>query len=266
MIGSDANGAVSSVSVMDVGTYAVPATPLIAPFPSFMTKGSGNTFSTFSTNNLQTCTPGYYARTLLPASTFGPLLGHQSYIPGSCNQYDFQVGRERGTRWKSFSFHHLWQTRQWSSNGGKMTTAREGGTTLNVGSYIMSFGGFNTFGQPVNSVEIFDPRRPVVGWQNVPQWSFPRATRDHCTVVTRGQEGPQVMVVGGLGEEVSAMKLVLSTNSWFSVPPLQHARSQHGCTPVTLNGRDGVVVSGGWNMDRTNNTNSVEFFDINTHR
>ena len=81
------------------------------------------------------------------------------------------------------------QTRQWSSNGGKMNTAREGGSTLNVGSYIMSFGGFNTFGQPVNSVEIFDPRRPLVGWQNVPQWSFPRATRDHCTVVTRGEEG-----------------------------------------------------------------------------
>ena len=147
-----------------------------------------------------------------------------------------------------------------------MTTAREGGSTLNVGSYIMSFGGLDTFGQPVNSVEIFDPRRPLVGWQNVPQWSFPRATRDHCTVVTRGQEGPQVMVMGGLGEEVSAMKLVLSTNRWFSVPPLRQARSRHGCTPVTLNGRAGVVVSGGWNIDRTNNTDTVEFFDINTHR
>ena len=91
--GSDPNGAVSTVSVMDVGTYAVPATPLIAPFPSFMTKGSGSTFSTFARDNLQTCTPGYYARALLPASTFGPLLGHQTYIPGSCNKYDFQVSR-----------------------------------------------------------------------------------------------------------------------------------------------------------------------------
>ena len=158
------------------------------------------------------------------------------------------------------------QTRQWSSNGGKMNTAREGGSTLNVGSYIMSFGGFNTFGQPVNSVEIFDPRRPLVGWQNVPQWSFPRATRDHCTVVTRGEEGPQVMVVGGLGEEQSASKLVLSSNTWYSVPPMRQARSSHGCTPLTLNGRPGLVVSGGWNGDRTNTTDSVEFFDINTHR
>ena len=84
--------------------------------------------------------------------------------------------------------------------------------------------------------------------------------------MTRGEEGPQVMVVGGQGEEVSAMKLVLASNTWYSVPPMHHARSSHGCTPVTLNGRAGVVVSGGWNGDRTNTTDSVEFFDINTHR
>jgi len=166
MGGSNANGPVSTVSVMNIGTYAVPTTPLIAPFPSFMTKGSGRAFSIFSGNNLHTCTPGYHARTLLPASTFGPLFGQQSYVPGSCNGYDFK-------------------SRQWGSTGGKMTTGREGGTTLNVGSYIMSLGGFSTFGQPVTSVEIFDPRRPRIGWQNVPQWSFPRATRNHCTVVNR---------------------------------------------------------------------------------
>ena len=40
---------------------------------------------------------------------------------------------------------------------------------------------------------------------------------------------------------------------------------QHGCSSVTLNGRPGVVVSGG--VDSNNfNTTSVEFFDMNTHR
>merc|ERR1712117_484131 len=247
MGGSDKNGPVSTVSVMNIGTYAVPTTPLIAPFPSFMTRGSGRAFSIFSGNNLHTCTPGYHARTLLPASTFGPLLGQQSYVPGSCNGYDFK-------------------TKQWGSTGGKMTTGREGGTTLNVGSYIMSLGGFSTFGQPVSSVEIFDPRRPRIGWQNVPQWSFPRATRDHCTVVNRDpQLGTQVMVMGGLGEEHSVMKLVLSSNNWFSVPPMNYPRTKHGCTSVTLNGRPGVVVSGGIDTNR-GNTSSVEFFDMNTHR
>ena len=247
MGGSNAAGPVSTVSVMNIGTYAVPRTPLIAPFPSFMTQGSGRAFSIYSGNSLHTCTPGYHARTLLPASTFGPLFGQQSYVPGSCNGYDFS-------------------TRQWASTGGKMTTGREGGTTLNVGSYIMSLGGFNTFGQPVTSIDIFDPRRPRIGWQNVPQWSFPRATRDHCTVVNRDpQLGTQVMVMGGLGEEHSVMKLVLSTNNWFSVPGMNFPRTNHGCTSVTLNGRPGVVVSGGVDTNR-GNTSSVEFFDMNTHR
>jgi len=247
MGGSNANGPVSTVSVMNVGTYAVPRTPPIAPFPSFMTQGNGRAFSIFSGRNLHTCTPGYQARTLLPASTFGPLFGHHSFVPGSCNGYDFK-------------------TRQWGSTGGKMTTGREGGTTLNVGSYIMSLGGFTTIGQPVTTIEIFDPRRPRTGWQNVPQWSFPRATRDHCTVVNKDpQLGTQVMVMGGLGEEHSVMKLVLSSNNWFSVPPMNYPRTRHGCTSVTLNGRPGVVVSGGIDTNR-GNTSSVEFFDMNTHR
>ena len=87
MGGSNANGPVSTVSVMNIGTYAVPRTPLISPFPSFMTQGSGRTFSVYSGNSLNTCTPGYHARTLLPASTFGPFFGHQSFVPGSCNGY-----------------------------------------------------------------------------------------------------------------------------------------------------------------------------------
>ena len=62
---------------------------------------------------------------------------------------------------------------------------REGCSALFVGSYIMSFGGFNTFGQPANRVEI------LVGWQKVPQWIFPRATSEHSTVMTRGEGGPR---------------------------------------------------------------------------
>ena len=148
---------------MDVGTYRVPRTPLISPFPSFMTQGwdcqwcnqgfmqrsftlivllrcsslkitnpscismdltslyvwrifdcfdifrwrwtltfywqfqigNGNTFSVFSPNGLNTCTPGYYARTLLPASTFGPLFGHQSYVPGRVENGIFRNSSEQ---------------------------------------------------------------------------------------------------------------------------------------------------------------------------
>merc|ERR1712059_6065 len=102
---------------------------------------------TFSGSNLHICTPGYYTTTIHPASTFG-FFNHQTFIPGSCNGYNFR-------------------SREWEPTGGKMTSARQGGSTLNVGSYIMSFGGFSPLGQPEQSVDIFDPRRPHIGWQAV---------------------------------------------------------------------------------------------------
>jgi hypothetical protein len=52
MGGSNTNGPVSAVSVMNVGTYSVPSRQLISPFPSFMTLGKGNAFSTYSNNGL----------------------------------------------------------------------------------------------------------------------------------------------------------------------------------------------------------------------
>jgi hypothetical protein len=77
--------------------------------------------------------------------------------------------------------------------------------------------------------------------------------------------GSQVMVMGRFGEEHSIMKLVLSTNSWYSESPMNQPRSQHGCTSVTLNGRSGVVVSGGINNNNFN-TSSIVVFDINTNK
>eukprot|EP00092_Neocalanus_flemingeri_P011987 GFUD01012924.1.p1 GENE.GFUD01012924.1~~GFUD01012924.1.p1 ORF type:complete len:559 (-),score=123.56 GFUD01012924.1:109-1755(-) len=246
MGGSNANGPISTVSVMNIGKHSVPSSPLISPFPSFMTLGNGGTFSSFSSSALHTCTPGYQVSTLV-GPYFRDRRIQSSYVPGSCNGYNFRTGL-------------------WTSTGGRMTAFRNGGSTLNVGSYILSLGGFDPFGQTVSSVELFDPRRPQIGWHDVPRWSYPRATMDQCMVVTRDPKlGTQVMVMGGLGEEYSATKLVLSTNNWYSVPPMNHPRAQHGCTSVTLNGRPGVVVSGGVDANRFN-TSSVEFFDMKTHR
>ena len=96
------------------------------------------------------------------------------------------------------------------------------------------------------------------------------------------------MVMGGLGEEHSVMKLVLGQNNWYSVPPMSFPRVQvmmagwylllaglvicapraqimqliqhfqHGCTAVTLNGRPGVVVSGGVDGNQFNTTRLQE--------
>ena len=60
MGGGNERGAISRVSVMNVGTYSVPRQPLISPYPEFMTRGSGFTFSTYSpSSGLHTCTPPY---------------------------------------------------------------------------------------------------------------------------------------------------------------------------------------------------------------
>ena len=73
------------------------------------------------------------------------------------------------------------------------------------------------------------------------------------------------MVMGGSGQEKTAMKLVLSSNTWFSLNPMLVPRSQHACTKVTLNGRPGVVVSGGRSHNNHNMT-ETEFYDLNTGR
>ena len=73
------------------------------------------------------------------------------------------------------------------------------------------------------------------------------------------------MVMGGLGQETTAMKLVVSRNQWFSLNPMLTPRSQHACTKVTLNNRPGVVVSGGINR-HSHNMSSVDFFDLNSGR
>merc|ERR1740128_1059216 len=141
---------------------------------------------------------------------------------------------------------------------------RQGGSTLRVGSYLVQLGGVSTSGYPVTSIELFDTRRANFGWKPVPKWSYPSATRDGCSVVTRDGRGrPEMMVIGGEGQENSVMKMVLGTGQWFSLPGMIYPRKQHACTKVNMNGRPGVVISGGLNPYQQNIT-AVEFYDINS--
>ena len=89
-------------------------------------------------------------------------------------------------------------------------------------------------------------RRPQIGWQNVPRYRMTRGVSESCSVVTRDERlGPQVMMIGGSGQGRGVTKLVLSSNQWFSSSPMHHPRRNHACVSLTLNGRPGVVVSGG---------------------
>jgi len=217
-----------------------------------MTQGSGSSFSTFTGRNLMTCTPGYpVTRGLTPASTFGGFGGsfgsffqtQQSYIPGTCNSYD--VAR-----------------RSWQSTGGKLNTVRLGGSTVRMGKYLVSIGGVSPSGYPINSIEMFDTRRAHLGWKPVPRWNYPAATRDSCTVTMKdARNGAEMYVIGGQGQEGTVMKMVLGTGQWFSLPGMYYPRRQHACTRVDMNGRPGIMISGGQDGVYKNMT-SVEFYDV----
>ena len=57
----------------------------------------------------------------------------------------------------------------------------------------MALGGLDQAGQPLNTVELFDPRRPGIGWREVPKWRARRSVSEACSVVTRDPRlGPQV--------------------------------------------------------------------------
>jgi len=240
MGGSNDQGAVSEVASVTAGSqYArTPRGLYIQPFPSFMTRGNGQTFSFYTkSNDLYSCTPGY------TVSSYSPFTGRLEYqaVPGNCNNYDFSSG-------------------QWTSRGGPMSSFRQSGQLVNVGSYIMAVGGVGQSGQLNTQVELFDPRRPQVGWQNVPKYRMTRGVSESCSVVTRDLRlGPQVMMIGGSGQGRGVTKLVLSSNQWFSSSPMRQPRRNHACVSLSLNGRPGVVVSGG-----IGNSTSVEFWDMKT--
>ena len=86
---------------------------------------------------------------------------------------------------------------------------------------------------------------------------------DHCTAVINGATGKEVVVTGGKGRGDRVIKLSMKTGKWYSLTRMQVPRRNHACAKVTLNGRPGLVVSGG--MSGTNmNMTSVEFYDVGT--
>ena len=85
-------------------------------------------------------------------------------------------------------------------------------------------------------------------------------------------------MIGGRGGGRSETKLVLASSQWYSVARLGGARSHHACAPVSLNGRAGVVVSGGrgatcchvellrhYTEPAPGNATSVDFWDMATN-
>lgn len=78
-----------------------------------------------------------------------------------------------------------------------------------------------------------------------------------------GRNGKEVIITGGKGREKRVMKLDVKTQKWFSLNRLTVGRRKHACIKASINGRPGLVVSGGSSRAGTNIT-SVEFYDART--
>ena len=79
--GNADKGAVSEVASVTAGSQysRTPRGLYIQPFPSFMTRGNGQTFSFYTkSNDLYSCTPGY------TVSSYSPFTGRLEYqaVPG----------------------------------------------------------------------------------------------------------------------------------------------------------------------------------------
>ena len=86
---------------------------------------------------------------------------------------------------------------------------------------------------------------------------------EHCSTVITGATGKEVVVTGGKGRADRVIKLSMKTGKWYSLTRMQVPRRGHACTKVTLNGRPGLVVSGGMS-ESSRNLTSVEFYDAQT--
>ena len=104
-------------------------------------------------------------------------------MPGSCYSYDFSRA-------------------QWSSQG--QLSFRQSGSLVRVGSYLMALGGRDQGGQSLNTVELFDPRRPGIGWREVRKWRGRRSVSEACSVVSRDpRRGPQVRSGPVLSQQIT---------------------------------------------------------------
>jgi len=227
--GNNANGPVNAVDILNTGLANALQALSIAPMPSKMTQG-GRCSAAYTDRSITSCSSGY---TIL--SPYGFL-----YKPGTC--YNYNMG-----------------TNAWKQTGAKLTTYRKGATLTKLGRYLMSTGG-KRGKRSLKSIELYDPKKPERGWKRMAKMTMPTSVSEHCTVTVKGRAGKEVVIIGGKGRENRSIKLDIKSNKWYSLNRLNHGRRKHACVKANLNGRSGIVVSGGINRHDKNMT-SVEFYD-----
>jgi len=227
--GHNANGAIDIVDMIQTGLGNAAQSLRIAPAPSSVIRG-GEASSAYTNGKITTCGNGW---TVL--SPYGYI-----YNPGQC--YDYSLDNNN-----------------WQSNGASLTSFRKGATITKLGRYLLATGGVVKKKQ-LNSIEVFDPKNPKKGWKKLEKLQMPVSVSDHCTVTLDTTRGKQVVITGGRGREKRTLKLDVKTERWYSLNRMNTGRKKHACVKAKINGRPGLVVSGGSGRG-SNNMTSVEFFD-----
>jgi len=189
----------------------------------------------------------YTGRSLYSCSSGYALLTPYGWIykPGQCFYYSFLLGT-------------------WRHYGAVHQAYRLGSSLTRVGRYLVSIGGQRKRGgRSLRSVEVLDTRKPSRGWRRDQRLSLPVGVSEHCSVVVNGPTGKEFIVTGGKGRGNRVLKYSFSLQRWYSLNEMSTERRQHACSKVKLNGRSGVIVSGGI-QGREMNSSSVEWLDLDT--
>jgi len=230
--GIDSNGSISIIDLLNTGLGNSAQSLPIAPLPVAVLP-CGECFSSYTDRSITTCGRGQ--RSLTP-------YGYQ-YSPGSCYSHDLQSQR-------------------WEARGGKMTSFRKGASVTKLGRYILASGGYRQK-RSLTTMEIFDPKKPQVGWRRLARLRMPAGVSEHCTVTIEGRNGKEVVITGGKEKPNRTMKLNIKTKRWYSLNMMNSGRKNHACIKARVNGHPGLLVSGGTGNDNSSLT-SVEFYDAKT--
>jgi len=230
--GFDSNGSISRIDLLNTGLGNSAQSLSIAPLPVALLQG-GPLSSAFTDRSITSCGRGW--RSLSP-------YGYQ-YNPGSCYSYGLRSQR-------------------WEARGGKMRSFRKGASVTKLGRYLLASGGSRKQ-KSLSTMEVFDPKKPEGGWRSLSQMRMPTGVSEHCTVSVEGRNGKEVVITGGRERRNRAMKLNLRNKRWYSLNVMNHGRSNHACIKTTLNGRAGLIVSGGSGLGNSS-LSSVEFYDAKT--
>jgi len=157
---------------------------------------------------------------------------------------------------------HSLGSKSWGGPNAELNSYRKGASIARVGRYLVASGGRRN-GRGLSTMEVFDNAKPRKGWKRMGHMRLPASVSDHCSVSLGSSQGELVMI-GGRNREDRVLKLSIKENKWFSLHRPNVGRRLHACTKARINGRPGILVSGGVSGNSSSVLTSVEFFDLET--